>query len=1146
MEVAKLAEINPVYIGIKRKLDNLIAETKSVIPSKRVNAEATLTKIITTIHSQKNTFLTVNAQTLRDKHQIEVTDNTVEYKSKAYTPMWSQALFAEGGILTQDANGKVQFAEGGKEKLQNAIRIYKALCKAFDTGGILKANGESYDLHEPQNQYRAKTMMINILAQIGIDIDMGTIDQMLKKSEYGNGTPYDKLNKLFNTNTSIYGGMKELFNRASKLLTQQDLNKIVLSSEDKSTNTINVTDFWVTSGFAKELASAKVLHHKNTDNLQNLGADNNLVYGSSQNNFVSDRVDELNRDADIVEALKAVPYVGSSLVLNQVSTFGAALSAETFINFKTNNPGDTGSDYHGITDLEDYVAKMTLVLNDKIIFPTVADKKTYPVISGIKLPRGRFKNVLSNKFYNRFVVFNDSVVSQLIKYAESEKAAVEQCINQLDPNHPDYIAPEERIKNYHTPTKYKDGDTTRTVEPNGTRFRFLTGVYVLDEKGKPKYINFNDPNKSSKENLETANKYFFNATPEAKAHMMNAILNQRLDEELQYAINLGLISGNVNSTASFDNRLLDDRVVEKRAKEYADAGFNNSRALAVIDIIADYMASSIISINEVERLFSGDPAFYKFAYNKNGILDISVDKIKRLGSQTSTGTNNRLDFEDFDPEYVCAELKDFEIQSRQYAETLVPMFEAAALRETVKRMYGIDATQDENGNNKSIETLKEEFPKAVDIAKVKAKSEVGGYSKGINVADAAVYVTPKFYARMMRAIGQWSPEIEEAYRILTSPKNNDERNWESVSSAYHKVMMASLKPLKYMAFGHRFEHGLAVPYFNKMALFPLFEQVATGDMRRLYDRMTEEGNEIDMVLFESAVKAGSKHPISFNEDLHTFTTYKQNMRYLRQQLATDPHVHPETMVGTQMLKVALANIDLNGNYGFGDKKVKGKEIRDSIFSAMNKLSDLGRQRLEEKLLNEDGSISMEKLSKMLIDDLETQGADNNLLDGVQYEDGKLAVSLSAISNNTWLESRIISMINKEVIDVVLPGGSFIQRSAFGLASDTILQDSMVNDGKPLKMIDEVDGSMHSVVSINLFKHIIPGYDKMTFEQAREWLFKHNIIGQNAEPSAIGYRIPTQAQSSISPLKFMDVLPENMGDTIVLPEEFTKQTGSDFD
>jgi hypothetical protein len=47
---------------------------------------------------------------------------------------------------------------------------------------------------------------------------------------------------------------------------------------------------------------------------------------------------------------------------------------------------------------------------------------------------------------------------------------------------------------------------------------------------------------------------------------------------------------------------------------------------------------------EVEKVFSGDPAYYKFSYDKGGLLDISVDKIKRLGALTSTGTNNRLDF----------------------------------------------------------------------------------------------------------------------------------------------------------------------------------------------------------------------------------------------------------------------------------------------------------------------------------------------------------------------------------------------------------------------------------------------------------------------------------------------------------------------
>jgi hypothetical protein len=46
--------------------------------------------------------------------------------------------------------------------------------------------------------------------------------------------------------------------------------------------------------------------------------------------------------------------------------------------------------------------------------------------------------------------------------------------------------------------------------------------------------------------------------------------------------------------------------------------------------------------------------------------------------------------------------------------------------------------------------------------------------------------------------------------------------------------------------------------------------------------------------------------------------------------------------------------------------------------------------------------------------------------------------------------------------------------------------------------------------------------------------------------AIGYRIPTQGLSSIAGIRIKDVLPSNVGDMIILPDEFTTQTGSDFD
>jgi hypothetical protein len=98
------------------------------------------------------------------------------------------------------------------------------------------------------------------------------------------------------------------------------------------------------------------------------------------------------------------------------------------VNFVTNNPNDTGNDYHGITDAEDYIAKMTLVLSRKLICPTIADKKTYHVIDGVAMPNERFKQYGNSKFGRRFV-FGNLTVNQILKYALSELEAVEHCIN---------------------------------------------------------------------------------------------------------------------------------------------------------------------------------------------------------------------------------------------------------------------------------------------------------------------------------------------------------------------------------------------------------------------------------------------------------------------------------------------------------------------------------------------------------------------------------------------------------------------------------------------------------------------------------------------------------------------------------------------
>jgi len=84
------------------------------------------------------------------------------------------------------------------------------------------------------------------------------------------------------------------------------------------------------------------------------------------------------------------------------------------------------------------------------------------------------------------------------------------------------------------------------------------------------------------------------------------------------------------------------------------------------------------------------------------------------------------------------------------------------------------------------------------------------------------------------------------------------------------------------------------------------------------------------------------------------------------------------------------------------------------------------------------------------------------------------------------------------------------------------------------------------LSANFFKTVVPEEHRGTYEEMRSWLLEHNIIGDNADPFGLGYRIPTQGQSSIFVFQVADIIPEQHGDVIVVPPEFTAQTGSDFD
>jgi len=170
------------------------------------------------------------------------------------------------------------------------------------------------------------------------------------------------------------------------------------------------------------------------------------------------------------------------------------------------------------------------------------------------------------------------------------------------------------------------------------------------------------------------------------------------------------------------------------------------------------------------------------------------------------------------------------------------------------------------------------------------------------------------------------------------------------------------------------------------------------------------------------------------------------------------------------------------------------------------------------------------------------------------------------------EQTVSSAVNREVVNINTNGGTAIQQSSFGFAgfgnASVQTQGTGVdykgnrfegndykeyNGGEELKWNTE-NGSMEVILSMNFFKPVVPAEYQTTPNKMKQWLIDNDIIKgvktdgtkANPKPFGVGYRIPTQGMSSMFGFTVADVLPEQSGDVIIVPREFTAQTGSDFD
>lgn len=1244
-EMARLASQDPMFFYVYSVFDEYfqaqyIDYDKTTGEGINYNAEAIVTQVFQALVGQKYNFMMTRSSTDKDGNvSIRMSNLSVDRDTLKFSQDWSKRLAngvtgvvstmkdQEGRILFNRDKSGVVYNAPGNDIFKRTSNWIKSIWTQANAGNDVKIGNNTYDITSPAQLSEVIDKITITLNKIGIQIDNDTINYMLinKYGEFSadsfrqmlNETVLVSLSKFLNLLDSVIGN-------AGQVEVQLD----TLYNKDS---------------FVNELAKYQSMNNKVKNEMMNLLTNNNKAYTQGENNTVSDILADIQDENPNNEAKQRIQnfcYNKHSIVLRRIAQNEGNKMAKILMNnyagFKTDQNDDYGSDYNQVSNIEDYMSKVTMIISGGMIFPTMSDKKTYmylqasdQAINGFLIPGidyrlvnklisssdkdqksalrkellGALPRIVTDTTGKTIVRPSNQVLDIFIDYAKDEKAAIIECMHQLGYFEGDTAIDDTvKIKNYHTPNKYVNskGETVK-VEPNGTRFSSLTSI--LDDNGNR--IKFNDPKKSSIDCLKLADEQFFNKSREQQRNIMARVLDIQFKEEVKKAIKLGLIKGDINNYYSLENVGLSYN--EFNCVRYSLAGTEGIKtieqlnAAAVVAMMSDISTRSIISVQEVERLFGGHPAFYKWQYSENELEDRQTDQLKRLGGLISTGANPRSDFQDdSESKYTCAQVDDFMVSSEAdkmhdgniddaYQNSVEKMFVQANTKEAVynklvrrgkSKKEAADIAYAEHKTQKDFEEFRDKYLDENDKTRVtkKYQAEYKAYAgkiydpkakDPINVADGSAFITDKMCEKLLRSLGLYSNKAKQLFAMLRDP--NNQYTFRQKADAFTELQEFIVGAQKYSAFGHRNDErlgSLLIPYYNKMALFPIFPSIAMGDMGKVYNKMVNEG--VDMLLFDSAVKIGNKHNSKFEQGKgieEPFVTFKQDLRYLRKQLNTDPNGKIEMNLGTQTAKVALASLIIDrANYidSLTGETISGSQILDNIMDSINQLSDMGVKEVDD-LFFTDGEFDIQKFAKFLNDELTSRNANKNTIDAITIKvddaDGSkhLNVPLAAQSDPHWIESILTSALNKRIVDVKTPGNAFYQRSIFAMEGHIVSDDEYdtlpaaarkiinwqtLNEGKQLQFINN-DGSMDAVISIDYFEHIIP--EGMSFDQARKWLFDNKIIGNRSDVKAntIGYRIPTQAQSSIHALRFVDVLPV-VKDTIMLPREFTKVTGSDFD
>ena len=432
----------------------------------------------------------------------------------------------------------------------------------------------------------------------------------------------------------------------------------------------------------------------------------------------------------------------------------------------------------------------------------------------------------------------------------------------------------------------------------------------------------------------------------------------------------------------------------------------------------------------------------------------------------------------------------------------------------------------------------------------RARKMMKGFSDA-TVNDAQSYITFEEWVRRIAARGQLMKHLPLIEKIQKGENLTD------------KDMDAFVQVQKNFYYDQYYDYqtGIIVPRQIKNAEFVLVPQFVKGtQLEQVYNLMKE--NDIDQLNTEETSKAGKHNVLTLwdNDGNLTDKNIKDfkakvngaaeyfNYNYLYTQQETPQHVNAENKAGIQIMKKIIDNIPV------GHKLYSVKERFMNLYSANiqasfnDMMTELNVETDENgyPILDDNGQIKgldYNKLYDLFKEEAERLGMDSNLSDYFTLEDDVFNGIKQPLMPNFFgnvsnrVESVAQALFNSRITRQTLPGFHGAQVTQIGFKkeniqkSDALRYHSKINeDGKEVY-------APYIEVMLPKANFGLSAYDDA---KALEML-------QEAEADElIGYRIPTEGKQSVAIMKVVGFTNDAQGSTIIVPDGWVPQTGSDFD